>query len=305
MKKMITGAFKEVRRLGGDGLFTARSDEENWGIAHRILVPAFSAKSLRDFIPEMCEKAKKLADKLMSQPAGEDVDILHWMICVTVDTISTCGFSYDLNTLSSDEEHPFVSDLWFCLKELQSNIKRGSIGKFFTPGKQRAFDEAVERMKEFGRTIIAENEKKGTDSSGKLDIMKLMLTGTDSKTGKKMSNENIINNIITFMIAGHETTASMMSWTLYLLTQHLDVLQKVRREVDTVCHDAFQEGRPLTEVETGKLRYTLQVIKESLRLYPSLGLIGKDCVKDTKVSDTWYSFLFECYLIVIPFWFVF
>ena len=282
VKKLTNSVFKEIRRLGGDGLLTASDDEESWGIAHRVLVPGFGPKSLAKMAPGMFGPGYKLIDRLGKFKPNDDIEILLWTTRVTFDIIAACGFGYDLNTLDIDEEHPFCTKLTYCLTEVEANVKRTGIEKFLAKERLAKMERQVNELREFARDKILEPRKK-SGKSERGDFLDLMLFSTDPKTGKKMTDENIVHNILTLLVAGHETTSSLMSWTLYLLATNPEILQRVRHEVDSVCHEAFSTGRGLTDVELGKLSYTLMTLKEALRIYPSIGDFAKDMSKDTRV----------------------
>ncbi|RKP17874.1 cytochrome P450, partial [Rozella allomycis CSF55] len=280
------GIMSELRKIGGDGLFTSADHEENWGMAHRILIPAFSQKALRVYIPEMCRQAKKLLDALCKGSSQTDVDVPKWMTKITIETISMCGFSYAFHGLDKEEDDPFVKAMGYCLEEVQLNSMRTKIGQFINRKRQEQFDQSMKYVESVVKNVIEERRKSGVkvDPNQPRDFLDIMLSVADPETGKMLPDENLIHNCITFLVAGHETTASMLSWTLYLVATHPEVNERICYEIDTVCGDAFKEGRMLNESEIGKLTYTLQVIKEGLRMYPSAGAYAKDVLKDDSLG---------------------
>jgi cytochrome P450 / NADPH-cytochrome P450 reductase len=91
-KLVKEGTLFELRRLGGDGLFTASDGEENWGIAHRILMPAFSRASIEKYTPEIIRSADKFLANLQSfYGKRRDIPLLDWTTKMAFDTIGICG----------------------------------------------------------------------------------------------------------------------------------------------------------------------------------------------------------------------
>ena len=113
--------------------------------------------------------------------------------------------------------------------------------------------------------IIAERRKTG--GSGENDLLNYMLEGVDKATGETLSDENIRYQINTFLIAGHETTSGLMSFTMYFLMNHRDVLAKAYAEVDAVLGRDISVQPTLKQVN--QLQYVNQIIQEALRLYPT------------------------------------
>lgn len=110
--------------------------------------------------------------------------------------------------------------------------------------------------------IVAARRAGRTQSSG-TDLLDLMLHSTDPETGDSLCDANIRNQILTFLVAGQETSAGVMAFALHFLSQHPDVADKVRAEVELVCVDG-----ELTFERVGRLRYLRRVVDETLRLWP-------------------------------------
>jgi cytochrome P450/NADPH-cytochrome P450 reductase len=94
--------------MAGDGLFTAHSDEPNWGCAHRILMPAFSQRAMKAYFDVMLRVANRLVDKWDRQGPDADIAVADDMTRLTLDTIALAGFGYDFASFASDELDPFV-----------------------------------------------------------------------------------------------------------------------------------------------------------------------------------------------------
>ncbi|EPZ31936.1 Cytochrome P450 domain-containing protein [Rozella allomycis CSF55] len=172
------GIMSELRKIGGDGLFTSADHEENWGMAHRILIPAFSQKALRVYIPEMCRQAKKLLDALCKGSSQTDVDVPKWMTKITIETISMCGFSYAFHGLDKEEDDPFVKAMGYCLEEVQLNSMRTKIGQFINRKRQEQFDHSMKYVESVVKNVIEERRKSGVkvDPNQPRDFLDIMLS---------------------------------------------------------------------------------------------------------------------------------
>ena len=144
--------------------------------------------------------------------------------------------------------------------------------------KARQFQADKELMDKVARELIAERRRdpKGNEKN---DLLNLMLNGVDPVTGEKLSDENIGYQMITFLIAGHETTSGLLSFATYLLLKNPDVLQKARSIVDEVL------GEEVPRVEhLAQLRYIEQILMEALRIWPTASVFSVSPHKDTVLA---------------------
>ena len=107
--KSLTGVLGRGRRFAGDGLFTATTDEPNWRKAHNILLPNFRQAAMQSYHSAMLDAAEQVILKWQRLNAEEDIDVVHDMTAVTLETIGICGFGYRFNSFYREGPHPFVS----------------------------------------------------------------------------------------------------------------------------------------------------------------------------------------------------
>ncbi|NNE51280.1 MAG: cytochrome P450 [Sulfitobacter sp.] len=262
--KAVRGSLRRVRAIGGDGLFTGDSQEPNWGKAHNILLPTFSRQAMSNYMPMMLDVAGQLCLKWERLNNDDEIDVVHDMTAVALDTIGICGFNYRFNSFYREEYHPFINAL---TRTLETCMMQRGLPFESTLLKRRIdqMDKDVAYMNKLVDDIIAERRKTG--GSGENDLLNYMLEGVDKATGEKLSDENIRYQINTFLIAGHETTSGLMSFTLYYLLNHPDVLAKAYEEVDRVLGRDISVQPTLKQVN--QLQYVSQIIQESLRLWPT------------------------------------
>lgn len=276
--KHVGPALENVREFTADGLFTAYNDEPDWARAHDILMPAFALGSMRTYHPVMLRVAHRLIESWdRGARDGRPVDVPGDMTRMTLDTIGLAGFGYDFGSFERAEPHPFVDSMVRCLEWSMTRLSR-------TPGSDHSAADAAFRAdaaylaQVVDEVVAARADAPGTAESAE-DLLGLMLTARHPGDGGKLSTANIRNQVITFLIAGHETTSGAMSFALYYLSKHPAVLRLVRREVDALWGDTADPEPTFDEV--GRLTYTRQVLNEALRLWPTAAAFGRHAREDT------------------------
>ncbi|MGW3411621.1 bifunctional cytochrome P450/NADPH--P450 reductase [Streptomyces sp. NPDC000888] len=274
--KAIGPALENVREFAADGLFTAYNDEPNWAKAHDILMPAFALGSMRTYHPVMLRVANRLIESWdRGARDGEPVNVPDDMTRMTLDTIGLAGFGYDFGSFERDEPHPFVESMVRCLEWSMTRLAR-------TPGSDHAAADAAFRADADYLARVVDDviaARAGEEQDQADDLLGLMLTAEHPADGSTLDTANIRNQVITFLIAGHETTSGAMSFALYYLAKHPVVLQLVQREVDALWGGTADPEPTFDEV--GRLTYTRQVLNEALRLYPTAAAFSRHAREDT------------------------
>lgn len=277
--KAVRGALRKVRAIAGDGLFTADTQQENWQKAHNILLPTFSRQAMNNYMPMMLDVAGQLVTKWERLNYDDDIDVVHDMTAVALDTIGICGFDYRFNSFYREDYHPFIDalnrSLETCMVQrglpLENQLMRGRLNKL---------DEDTQYMNDLVDDIIRERRKHPTETN---DLLNYMLQGVDKATGETLPDENIRYQINTFLIAGHETTSGMMSFTLYYLLNHPEVLAKAYEEVDRVLGRDISVEPTLKQVN--QLTYVQQILFEALRLWPTAPAFSVYPYEDTVLES--------------------
>src|SRR5207237_2279601 len=153
--------------------------------------------------------------------------------------------------------------------------------------RRRDLAEDVAFMNKMVDEIIAERRANAEAAEGKKDMLGAMMTGVDRSTRKQLDDVNIRYQINTFLIAGHETTSGLLSYTLYALLKHPDILKKAYEEVDRVL-GPDTEARP-TYQQVTQLTYITQILKEALRLWPPAPAYGISPLKDETIGRGTYK----------------
>ena len=260
--KRLSMALKNIRALAGDGLFTAYNDEPNWGKAHRLLMPAFGPLGVRQMFDGMTDIADQMFTKWRRFGDQAVIDVADNMTRLTLDTIALCGFNYRFNSFYQPELHPFVDAMVGALSESGAMSRRLPLVNKLMVKQKKQFAKDIAFLKKISEQLV--NERRQQPNAESKDLLDLMLQGIDSVTGERLSDENVGYQMVTFLIAGHETTSGLLSFATHLLLKHPEVMAKLRAEIDSVVGD-----QPLQVGHLAQLRYTEQVLFETLRLWPT------------------------------------
>ncbi len=278
-RKVIGVALKRARDFAGDGLFTAYGEEINWGRAHRVLIPAFSARAMRGYFPLMLQVADQLVAK-WQRMEGTDIQVADDMTRLTLDTISLAGFGYEFNSFASERLHPFLESMARALSEALAGLTRLPILKNIpNRAREQRYADDIAAMFKLVDDVIAERRRRPNDGN---DLLNLMLNAVDPDTKTRLEDVNIRFQVITFLIAGHETTSGLLSFALYLLLRNPSVLAQAYAEVDRVLGERRPEYAMLSQLDVID-----RVLKETLRLWPTAPAITVGAYEDTVIGNAY------------------
>ncbi|CAN9381285.1 unnamed protein product [Alternaria alternata] len=233
-EKPINATLEEVRALTGDGLFTAYPGEKAWGVAHRLLMPVFGPMGIRKMFDGMMDISTQM--------------LLRWDRFGPEHEIECSDDFTRFNNFYTDRAHPFVEEMVEVLIESGRRATRTSV-----ENKLRVFAEAhrqenVKKMHELCDQIIA--DRIAHPQPDAKDLLNPMLEGVDKETGEKMTKESVRYNMVTFLVAGHETTSGTLGFLFYHLLRNPEKYLKAQQEVDEVLGDG-----PLELKHIPKLTY--------------------------------------------------
>jgi cytochrome P450 / NADPH-cytochrome P450 reductase len=271
-------ALKQLRDIGGDGLFTAYTGEPNWGKAHRLLTPAFGPLGVRGMFERMLDIAGQLVLKWERFGDNAEFDVADNMTRLTLDTIALCAFDYRFNSFYQNEMHPFVAAMLSVLKEAGSRTRRPEVLSRLMWLRNRRYEADFRLVRDVADRLIAER-RRDPALGERGDLLDVMLTGEDPETGGKLSDENIRSQMMTFLIAGHETTSGLLSFAIFLLLNNPEALGKARAQVDAVLG-----AETPTAGHLARLKYVEWVLMETLRLWPTAPAFAVTPLKPTTIG---------------------
>lgn len=262
--------FRSVRMLLGNGLFV--SEGEFWQKQRRMMQPPFTAKSVPQFTESMIESTLDMLERWEGFAArDESFEMNYEMTRITLSIIGKTMLGIDLAT-----EGPAVSAALIDVLKFIGNASFRSFGVPLyvpTPGNVR-FRKALATLDEIVHKIIRNQQ-----AAPKHNLLTMLIDARDPETGTGMTPQQLRDEIITIFLAGHETTAIVLTWTWYLLSQYPDAEKKLHAELETVV-----AGRIPTAADLPKLVYCKMVVEEAMRLYPPVWMFPRDAVADDEIG---------------------
>jgi cytochrome P450 len=255
------------QRLVGNGLLT--SEGEAWKRARRLSQPAFHRERVASYGQVMVDYSNRLIGKWRD---GETLDVHIDMMRLTLEIVVQCLFSADVST--------DVDEVGATLKELikpfaaQATVSWILNNRLPTPVHVR-FHRLARKIDNVVYRIISERRATGEDKG---DLLSMLLAARD-EDGSQMTDRQLRDEVMTLFLAGHETTALTLAWSWYLLGTNPEAEEKFHAELDEVLGD-----RAPTAADLPRLKFTEQIAKESMRLYPPAFGLGREAVNDCEIG---------------------
>lgn len=242
--------YRMLRHFLGDGLLT--SDGDFWLRQRRLAQPAFQRKKIEALEPMITSCTQDLVRGWRQLAPGSRLDMAHEMMQLTLRIVGLALFSQDLSQTGSSVGQ--------ALDELQVQMSQRFSSLLPLPPvlptlRDRRFRAAREGLRVLALELV---RKRRSSSDRPNDLLTSLLEAQDPETGERMSDDQICSELMTFILAGHETTANTLTWCLYLLSLHPDVRRRLEAEL-------LEQSQALCD----------RVILESLRLYPPAWVYGR------------------------------
>lgn len=268
-----------LRPVAGDGLFTAYNQEPNWQLAHDVLAPGFSREAMAGYHPMMLAVAERLTDHWDRQlAAGRTVDVPGDMTKLTLETIARTGFGHDFGSFERSRPHPFVNAMVGTLTYAQRlNTVPAQLAPYLLRSASRRNAADIAHLNSTVDELVA---RRRTSGGGEGDLLDRMLETAHPTTGERLSARNVRRQVITFLVAGHETTSGALSFALHYLSRHPEAAARARAEVDAVWGGTEAPGYD----QVAKLRQVRRVLDESLRLWPTAPAYAREATEDTVLA---------------------
>ena len=268
-------SYNHLRLLTGEGLLTLEG--EPWRKRRRLAQPAFHKESIRALTQSMVEVTRDaLAGWRRKLPSGGTIEAHETMMHLTLEVVGETLFAQRFGHDRSDASASAFGDALELLSG-RGNVPVSIPMSIPTPGNRR-LKRALTLLDEVVYAIIA---KARTESREKrrATLLSMLIDSRDADTGESLSDTELRNEVITLVLAGHETTALLLTWGFTLLGRHPEIVERMRTEVRTVLGD-----REPTADDLPRLTYLRQVIDEILRLRSPVWTLGRDVVADDVIA---------------------
>lgn len=261
--------YKPLTELLGNGLLTNEGD--SWTRQRKLVQPMFARRHIDAFAPTMVAAAHTTASRWDRLPGDTVVDVAEEMSALTLDVVGRALFSADLTGEAGAMAPALATVLEAFIKVLRHPLFLivPNYHRWPTPNRLRARG-AEAHLRRVVDTLISNRRAQGHDGAER-DLLDMLLAARDEDSGQPMDEQQIRDELMTFMLAGHETTANALTWTFMLLSQHPEARARLETEIDEVL-----SGRAPTEQDVPKLEWTNAVLSESMRLYPPAWILERE-----------------------------
>ncbi len=271
-----TISFRNLRPIVGNGLLT--SDGEFWLRQRRLMQPAFHKQQIDRFSAMMTETAEATLKRWHDLKYNQNpFNVANEMMRLTLSVVGKALFSQDLSSAANTVGPAFteasegISERMRSALQLPLNIP--------TP-RNRRMTVAIQQLDRVVHQIIQQRRadlEAGRDVED--DLLTVLVKAQDEKSGQGMTDQQLRDEVMTLLLAGHETTANTLSWTWYLLSQHPEVNRKLQAELRSVL-----SGRTPTMEDLANLRYNRMVIQEAMRLYPPAWFLSRLAEEEDEIG---------------------
>ncbi len=265
--------YKVISAVFGNGLVT--SDGDDWVRQRRIMQPVFSSRSVNSFDKVINETTSALADNWSKQSTHDVTWLDRDMSKITFQVVSRTLFGTNIDHVS--DEMIDILDLLNIHPMRLSALLR--LFPWIPSPSNKRFLRANRRLDEIVYTLIEEHQLPGACQE---NIVGRLLAAKDDDSKASLTAEQIRDEVVTLMLAGHETSAVSLTWTFYLLSQHPEIEERLCKELENKLN-----GAPATSSDLAELSYLKQVVQESLRLYPAVWGVSRRSLDE--VDLRWIS----------------
>ncbi|THA34038.1 cytochrome P450 [Streptomyces sp. A1277] len=252
----------QARRALGDGLLT--SEGELWREQRRVIQPAFQAKRIAAQATVVADEAARMVGRLRARTGAGPVDVTAEMTELTLGVLGRTLLDEDLSGHASiGHDFEAVQD-----QAMFEVVTLGAVPQFLPLPQQLRFRAARARLQKVTEQLAAHRASRtGGDAD---DVLSRLLESVHAEQDPRVGRRRLRDELVTLLLAGHETTASTLSWAFHLIDQNPEVAERLRDEAQSVLGDRLPEFADLQ-----RLTYTTMVVEETMRLYPPVWMLSR------------------------------
>ena len=263
--RLLKRAF---RPFAGEGLLT--SDGVLWKQQRKLMQPAFHHTQLATYGTVMVGYALHMIDSFENEKV---LEINAEMAKLTLGVVVKSLFGADVTREAEEVGRRMIAVLDAANQRLNSILR---IPSWVPTSRNLREKRALARLDGMLHTLIATRRASRENLD---DLLSVLLTATDEESGAQMSDRQLRDEMMTLFLAGHETTATALTWTWYLLSQHPEIEERLQGELHQVLR-----GRTPTAADLTNLPYTEMVVREAMRLYPPAPGLAREPIEDVKIG---------------------
>ena len=275
-----------LKTLTGNGLLTSEGDF--WLRQRRLAAPAFHRQSLAQLTDAMTGPTQEMLDRWKACPATRPLDVSEEMMRLTLQIVGRSLFKAELGTHAETVYQSLTGALEHINHRMRNPL---SPPEHIPTPRNRAFKKDRQALDDVALGIIQGRRQTGEENN---DLLAMLMAARDADTGEGMNDTQLLDEVRTLMLTGHETTAVALAWTWKLLARHPEVRQKMQDEIDQVL-----QGRIPTLDDLPQLRYTRMIFDEALRLYPPVWGITRQAVNNDEIGG--YTINAGSTIVILPY----
>lgn len=245
----------EARRALGDGLLTSEGDL--WRKQRTVIQPAFGHKRIAEQAGAIAQEAAALVIRLRAHEGTGPVDVTREMTALTLGVLGRTLLATDLSGFGT------LGDTFEAVQDqaMFEMVSLSMVPDWVPLRKQLRFRQARREQQAIVRQVV--DDRRAGPAGPVDDVLSRLISSTDQEADPRVRQQRLQDELITLLLAGHETTASTLSWAFYLADRHPEVWERLRAEATEVLGDRLPVYADLT-----RLSFTTMVVEESMRLYP-------------------------------------
>lgn len=251
------GGFDRVKMLLGNGIIV--TDGELWKRNRLMIQPAFHRDVIIGYFDRLLDISERtLAQWQHSADVGATIDVTNATSFAALQSVLSAIFSDDLDELDDGRgDNPFL-----------------------LPAKEHARDLSfASRFRALAKPVLEIIEKRRSKPAERFDFLASLMSARDRRSGEPMSDKQLVDEVMTLIVAGHETTASTLNWTWYLLARNPRVTEQLQQQLDEVLGEDA-----LTPDALKQIPYARQILEETMRLYPPVWRFTRRAIQDDSIA---------------------
>ena len=266
-------AYKGIQLFLGNGLLNSEGDF--WRRQRKLAQPAFHRQRLALLTEQMNRATLGMLGRWKQLALTQPLNVSEEMMKLTLEIVSESLFSTDVKHHLNHLSDSLTTIIEYAYESVFSYVP---IPLRFPTPRNVKFKRSVKHVERLIYEVI--DGRRNAKPGDHLDLLGMLMEAQDEETGERMNPRQLRDEVTTIFMAGHETTANAMAWAFYLMAKHPEVAHRVRWEVSEVLGTQVPTYENVRE-----LKYTLQVIQETLRLYPPAWIIGRKAIAPDQIGD--------------------
>lgn len=267
--RKCTRTYRKIRELMGDGLVT--SEGTGWRRQRDLVQPAFRHQQIDRFAAVVARNTAELVDRWSRLPDHQPTPLEREIRHLTLRTVGHTLLGQEVGTHPGSTGAAIVTALAYSGRRAEALLDPWRLP---TPAR-RAFIRARSLLDVLVARLIDERASRPAEP----DLLSMLLDARDPETGEGLCRAEIRDQVLTILLAGHETTATALVWTCFLLSEHPAVQERLAAEAAAVL-----AGRPAEFSDLVRLRYTRMVLEESMRLFPPIWMVERRCTEADEIG---------------------